>query len=64
MFNSFISKIEPKMIKIVLDQADWVLSMQHELNEFECNNVWRSIPIPPNDLVVILKWVFHNKHDK
>ncbi|KAI3700157.1 hypothetical protein L2E82_44776 [Cichorium intybus] len=37
MFNSFISKIEPKTVKIALDHADWVQAIQDELNEFERN---------------------------
>ncbi|XP_023748406.1 uncharacterized protein LOC111896671 [Lactuca sativa] len=38
--------------------------MQEELNEFECNKVWRLIPTPKDALVVGLKWVFWNKLDK
>ncbi|KAL7605619.1 hypothetical protein Lser_V15G17082 [Lactuca serriola] len=35
VFNPFISKIEPKNIKIALDHSHWVQTMQEELNEFE-----------------------------
>ncbi|KAI3767848.1 hypothetical protein L2E82_18277 [Cichorium intybus] len=37
MFHSFISKVEPKTVKIALDHADWVQAMQDELNKFERN---------------------------
>lgn len=64
MFSSFISKIEPKTIKIDLKHANWVKAMQDEMNEFECNKVRRLIPNPPNASVIGLKWVFWNKMDK
>lgn len=41
MFNSFISKIEPKIVKVALNHADWVQDMQEELNEFDCKKVWQ-----------------------
>ena len=64
MFNLFISKIEPKTIKIALDHSNLVKAMQEELNEFECNKVWRLIPTPKDASVVGLEWVFRNKLDK
>lgn len=64
MFNSFISKIEPKIVKAALDHYDWIETMQARLNEFERNNVWRLIPTPPNASVVGLKWIFRNKVHK
>ena len=64
MFNSFVSKIEPKTVNIALDHSDWVQAMQNELNEFERNKVWRLIPTPKDAFVVGLKWVFQNKMDK
>ncbi|KAL4590759.1 hypothetical protein LXL04_003702 [Taraxacum kok-saghyz] len=63
-YNVFISKIEPKNVKIALDNYDWVEAMQAELNKFERNKVWRLIATPPNVSVVGLKWVFRNKVDK
>lgn len=44
MFNSFVSKIEPKTVNVALDHSDWVQAMQDELHEFERNRVWRLIP--------------------
>lgn len=64
MVHSFISKIQPKMVKMALDHSDWVESMQVELNELERNKVWCLIPTPPDALVVGLKWVLRNKLDK
>ncbi|KAI3510081.1 hypothetical protein L1887_25608 [Cichorium endivia] len=64
MFNSFISKAEPKTVNIALDHADWVQGMQDELNEFERNKVWRLVPTPENASVLGMKWVFRNKLGK
>ncbi|KAI3515898.1 hypothetical protein L1887_14803 [Cichorium endivia] len=64
MFHSFISKIEPKTVKVALDHADWVQAMQDELNEFERNKVWRLVPTPEKASVLGMKWVFRNKLDK
>ena len=64
MFNSFISKIEPNIVKIVLDHAYWVQAMQEELNEFQRKKVWRLVPTLKDALVVRMKWVFQNKLDK
>lgn len=35
MFNSFVSKVEPKTVNTALDHFEWVQAMQDELNEFE-----------------------------
>ncbi|KAI3510703.1 hypothetical protein L1887_17836 [Cichorium endivia] len=64
MFNSFISKIEPKTVKVALDHADWVQAMQDELNEFERNKVWRLVPTPKKASILGMKWAFRNKLDK
>ena len=64
MYSSFLSKIEPKNVKIAMDDSDWVEAMQAELAKFERNKVWRLIPTPPDVSVVGLKWVFRNKLDK
>ncbi|KAL7618098.1 hypothetical protein Lser_V15G04336 [Lactuca serriola] len=64
MFNSYVSKIEPKTVNVALDYSDWVQTMQDELHEFERNCVWRLIPTPKEACVVGLKWVFRNKLDK
>ena len=44
MFNVFISKLEPKIVKTELEHTDWVVAMQYELAEFERNIVLRLVP--------------------
>jgi hypothetical protein len=46
-----------------LQDPDWVLAMQEELNNFKRNEVWSLVPRPKqND--VGTKWVFRNKQDE
>ncbi|KAL7607683.1 hypothetical protein Lser_V15G10022 [Lactuca serriola] len=55
LFNSFVSKVEPKSVNTSLEHSDWVQAMQDELNKFERNKVWHLIPTPKDASVVGLK---------
>jgi hypothetical protein len=46
-----------------LQNPDWLLAMQEELNNFKRNEVW-SLVSRPKQNVVGTKWVFHNKQDE
>jgi hypothetical protein len=46
-----------------LQDPDWVLAMQEELNNFKRNEVWSMVPRPKQN-VVGTKWVFRNKQDE
>jgi hypothetical protein len=46
-----------------LQDPDWVLATQEELNNFKRNEVWSLVPRPKQN-VVGTKWVFHNKQDE
>jgi hypothetical protein len=59
---SFVSSIEPFRVEEALQDPDWVLAMQEELNNFERNEVWSLVSRPKKN-VVGTKWVFHNKQD-
>ncbi|GKA80609.1 retrovirus-related pol polyprotein from transposon TNT 1-94 [Tanacetum coccineum] len=39
-FDAFLSSVEPKSYKDVLTESCWIESIQEELNEFECLEVW------------------------
>lgn len=52
MFNVFISKMEPKTVKVALEYPDWIVAMQSELPKFERNKVWILVP-KPDDFSVI-----------
>jgi hypothetical protein len=57
---SFVSSIEPFRVEEALQDPDWVLAMQEELNNFKRNEVWSLVPRPKQN-VVGTKWVFRNK---
>jgi hypothetical protein len=54
---------EPFRVEDALQDPDWVLAMQEELNNFKRNEVWSLVPRPKQN-VVGTKWVFHNKQDE
>src|SRR6187455_2647238 len=60
---SFVSSIEPHRVEEALQDSDWVMAMQEELNNFTRNEVWHLVP-RPNQNVVGTKWVFRNKQDE
>jgi hypothetical protein len=60
---SFVSSIEPFRVEEALQDPDWVLSMEEELNNFKRNEVW-SLVLRPKQNVVGTKWVFRNKQDE
>jgi hypothetical protein len=57
---SFVSSIEPFRVEEALQDPDWVLAMQEELNNSKRNEVWSLVPRPKQN-VVGTKWVFRNK---
>ncbi|GAB2292076.1 hypothetical protein Dimus_038187 [Dionaea muscipula] len=64
MLSCFLSQMEPKAVEDALADADWIIAMQEELNEFERNQVWELVPRPRHQNVVGTKWVFRNKMDE
>jgi hypothetical protein len=60
---SFVSSIEPFRVEEALQDLDWVLAMQEELNNFKRNEVWSLVPRPKQNIVGT-KWVFCNKQDE
>jgi hypothetical protein len=60
---SFVSSIEPFRVEEALQDPDWVLAMQEQLNNFKRNEVWSLVPHPKQN-VVGTKWVFRNKQDE
>jgi hypothetical protein len=60
---SFVSSIEPFRVEEGLQDPDWVLAKQEELNNFKRNDVWSLVPRPKQNIVGT-KWVFRNKQDE
>jgi hypothetical protein len=62
-YYSFVSSLEPLKVEKALEDADWVMAMQGELNNFERNGVWTLVERPKMN-VIGTKWVFCNKQDE
>jgi hypothetical protein len=55
--------LEPLKVDEALDDPDWVIAMQEELNNFTRNEVWELVERPRQN-VIGTKWVFQNKQDE
>jgi vacuolar-type H+-ATPase catalytic subunit A/Vma1 len=53
--------IEPTSVDEALQDNDWIISMQEELNQFTRNDVWDLVPKPKGFNIIGTKWVFINK---
>jgi hypothetical protein len=62
-YYSFVSMLEPLRVEDALGDADWVMAMQEELNNFIRNEVWSLVERPKHN-VMGTKWVFRNKQDE
>jgi hypothetical protein len=62
-YYSFVSSFEPFKVEDALRDLDWVVTMQEELNNIKCNEVWYLVERSKQN-VVGSKWVFHNKQDE
>jgi len=58
---AFVSHIEPKNIQEALQDDQWCIAMQEEINQFERNKVWELIPRDESLQVIGTRWVFRNK---
>jgi hypothetical protein len=55
--------MEPLKVEKALEDEDWVMAMQEELNNFERNQVWILVERPKTNAIGT-KWAFHNKQDE
>ncbi|KAK1679295.1 hypothetical protein QYE76_040143 [Lolium multiflorum] len=57
--------VEPLKVNDALEDPDWLIAMQEELNNFKRNDVWTLMKRPDHCRNVIgTKWVFKNKQDE
>ena len=63
-YSGFLSEMEPKKVEEALQDPDWVIAMQEELNQFERQKVWKLVPRPKDKSVIPVRWVFRNKLDE
>nr|GFA31112.1 retrovirus-related Pol polyprotein from transposon TNT 1-94 [Tanacetum cinerariifolium] len=64
LFLCLLSSIEPANVAKALRDADWVIAMQEELDQFARLEVWRLVPRPEGKSVIKTKWIFKNKKDE
>jgi hypothetical protein len=60
---SFVSPLEPSRVEEALDDSDWMIALQEELNNFTRNEVWSLVERSKKNMIET-KWVFHNKQDE
>ena len=56
---SFVSSLKPLKVDEALDDPDWVMAMQEELNNFTRNEVCELVECPKQNMIST-KWVFTN----
>ena len=64
--HAFVSSFEPLKVHEALEDPDWVIAMQEELECFTRNEVWSLVERPKDRRINVIgtKWVFKNKQDE
>ncbi|GJZ43462.1 retrovirus-related pol polyprotein from transposon TNT 1-94 [Tanacetum coccineum] len=64
LYNSVLSKVEPKNFKSVIIEDYWFQAMQDEIHEFDRLQVWELVPQPDCVMIIALKWIYKVKLDE
>ncbi|GKA36013.1 retrovirus-related pol polyprotein from transposon TNT 1-94 [Tanacetum coccineum] len=64
LYNFVLSKVEPKNVKTVMDEACWFEAMQEEIYEFDRLQAWELVPKPDYVMIIALKWIYKVKLDE
>src|SRR4051812_44570292 len=56
-----VSLIKLTSVYQAIEDPDWIIAMQEELNQFTRNGVWDLVPRPKGFNIIGTKWVFRNK---
>nr|GEY72505.1 retrovirus-related Pol polyprotein from transposon TNT 1-94 [Tanacetum cinerariifolium] len=54
LYNSVLSKVEPKNFKSTITEYCWFQDMQHEIHEFDQLKVWELVPQPDCVMIIAL----------
>nr|GEV73928.1 integrase, catalytic region, zinc finger, CCHC-type, peptidase aspartic, catalytic [Tanacetum cinerariifolium] len=63
MYALIVSTIEPKNIKEAMLDTSWIESVQDELNQLKCLDVWELVECPIDKNIIVVKWIWKNKID-
>ncbi|GJW68843.1 putative ribonuclease H-like domain-containing protein [Tanacetum coccineum] len=63
LFACFLSQLEPTSIAKALEDPDWVVAMQEEMQQFINQKVWTLVPLPDGKNAIGTKWILKNKRD-
>ncbi|GJR43033.1 retrovirus-related pol polyprotein from transposon TNT 1-94 [Tanacetum coccineum] len=64
LYNSVLSKVEPKNFKSAITEDCWFQAMQDEIHEFDRLQVWELVPQPDCVMIIALKWIYKVKLDE
>ncbi|GJT23427.1 retrovirus-related pol polyprotein from transposon TNT 1-94 [Tanacetum coccineum] len=64
LYNSVLSKVEPKNFKSAITKDCWFQAMQDEIHEFDRLQVWELVPPPDCVMIIALKWIYKVKLDE
>ncbi|GJZ45537.1 retrovirus-related pol polyprotein from transposon TNT 1-94 [Tanacetum coccineum] len=64
LYNSVLSKVEPKNFKSAITEDCWFQAMQDEIHEFDRLQVWELVPQPDYVMIIALKWIYKVKLDE
>ncbi|GKD70816.1 retrovirus-related pol polyprotein from transposon TNT 1-94 [Tanacetum coccineum] len=64
LYNSVLSKVEPKNFKSAISKNCWFQAMQDEIHEFDRLQVWELVPQPDCVMIIALKWIYKVKFDE
>ena len=59
-----VSQIEPKNVNDALNDSNWIVALQDELNQFTRNDVWFLVSKTDDMNIIGTKRVFRNKRDE
>ncbi|GKE58764.1 retrovirus-related pol polyprotein from transposon TNT 1-94, partial [Tanacetum coccineum] len=64
LYNSVLSKVEPKNFKSAITEDCWFQAMQDKIHEFDRLKVWELVPQPDYVIIIALKWIYKVKLDE
>ncbi|GJV18009.1 copia protein [Tanacetum coccineum] len=64
LYNSVLSKVEPKNFKYAITEDCWFQAMQDEIHEFDRLDVWELVPPLDCVMIIALKWIYKVKLDE